>query len=83
MKHNLKTVMEKLQQYLELPHEHPNKIFLATENELEELQKELCSDLIQDTRGLSEGNKFFIKGFQFALNEVLGVEPKVKEETKR
>ena len=84
MKHTLETVMQTLQRYLELPHEHPNKIFLATENELRELQKELRAIIKHQDDLLSKvPKKLRSKRHEIAIEEVLGVEPKVKEETKR
>jgi len=40
----------------------------------EGFEKQLRSGLIQNTRGLSEANKLFVKGYQFALKEILGDE---------
>jgi len=79
MKQNLETLKKILDEnavWLEMP---MTRKVIQWKSDFE---KELRSDLIQDIRGLSEGNKCFIRGFQFALNEVLGVESKVKEEIK-
>ena len=80
MKQNLGTLKKILDEnavWLEMP---MTRKVIQWESEFE---KELRSDLIQNTRGLSEGNKLFIRGYQFAVNEVLGVEPKVKEEIEK
>jgi hypothetical protein len=44
-----------------------------TIEELDAIEKELQSNLTQNMEGLSKENKAFIKGFQHAIKEVLGV----------
>jgi hypothetical protein len=64
MKRNLKQLLN----YLEMPYPKPKE----TRRYVKDLMKELRSDLIQNTHGLSKENKAFVKGFQFALRDILG-----------
>jgi len=64
-KHNNDTLCTVPLIKLEEHHNQTNKWF-------EDFEQELRQMLIQREEGLSEGNKLFVKGFQFALKEILG-----------